>query len=126
MSPGEQVRVKLVADAAVTAIVSTRIYPSFMPQQTRPPALVLTVVDSLPQLSLVSVDETALTNARVQVDCYHRDYSMAHQLAEAVADCLDDMSDTDFQAVKLISRDLYDTELLVHRVSVDFSIWCGR
>lgn len=125
MSPGEKVKAKLAADAAVIAIVEDRIYPNVLPAEVQLPALVYFVVDSVPQSSMDGVASGALANARVQVDMYSRDYDEVHDLAEKVTDVVD-AERVSFTAWEIDTRDLWDVELQAHRVSRDFAIWAGR
>lgn len=67
----------LVADAAVAAIVGTRVYPVFLPQTGREPCIVFTVISDVRVRGLAGTLGAA--EARVQFDL------RAMRLADAVA-----------------------------------------
>lgn len=125
MSPGEAVRAALVANGTLMALVGGRIYAGRMPQNVTLPAVVYTGISNVPEETFESQPATVLSNARVQVDCYAARYEVAHQVAEVVDDVLSALSG-DMTASRLDSRDIYENETSLHRVSVDFSVWRGR
>lgn len=125
MSPTQAVREALAADAPVSAKVGARVYPLKMPKTSvEQPSIVVTTVSTDP---LSTFDALApLASSRVQVDCYARQLVDAHALAELVEDCLDALDDPRPRATKTDSRELFDDELQLHRVSLDFSVWMVR
>jgi hypothetical protein len=126
---GEQLVAKLTADSAVTALVSSRIFPNVLPQGSSLPAIVYTVVDDVPQRTLSGAVDELLHNSRVQIDCYARasaslgGYAGAHQLADAVNNVVGNLSDPTLNSTAADKRDLYDNETSYFRVSMDFSVW---
>lgn len=116
-------RACLAADATVTALVGTRIYPLVMPQDATRPAIVLTVVSEVPENSFDGTAETRLTASRVQVDCYAATYLEAHEVATAVDNVLANLRRPDLSAERDSMTDDWDDEVQVHRVSMDFSVW---
>lgn len=127
MSPGQAVRDVLLADARVTAKVVDRIFPLRIPQtSTKFPAIVFVVVSTNVQETFDTVADAALSDSRVQIDCYAREYDDAQELAEAVDDVLTELDDQDMRVVKLDTRDLYEDDTRLHHVSADFSVWRGR
>lgn len=126
MSPGQAVREALKNSAAVQAIAAARVYPSKLPPNAILPAAVYTLVDSVPQSSFDTPDADALKQARVQIDSYAKDYDLAHELAKAISRYLTELTTGDL-VVELATagRDLFDEELLAHRVVVDFWVWSG-
>lgn len=114
---------KLQADAVVTSLVVQRIYPVLLIEGAALPAIVLFVVDDVPENSLTGRAELVAANARVQVDCYARHYKQAQQVGEAVKAVLGNLQAPELGAWWLASRDLYDNVTQYHRVSMDFGVW---
>ncbi len=123
MTTGEAIRAVLVADAAVAALVGADVFPALMPQGTQPPAIVYSVISSVPENSLTGTASTRLSQFRVQVDCYAKTYLEAHAVAEAVDSVLDAQSSPNLSIWRESSRDDYDNEAELHRVSMDFGVW---
>lgn len=118
----EMIRAELVASQAVTDLVGQRIFPNLAPQGEVPPFVVLTVPSEVPANSFTSTPADVLRQATVQVDCYAKTYLVAHQLADAVDAVVGDLSRPGLSAVREVSRDLYDDEAQLHRVSTDFAV----
>lgn len=71
-------------DAAVTAIVGTRIYPVMLPQQQPTPAIVYEIISS-PRMGVIDArDATHLTRTRVQINLLSADYYTLRTLRDAV------------------------------------------
>ncbi len=119
---GQRVFALLMADAAVVALVATRIYPGRAAQNPVPPFAVYAVVDELPQNSLQGYT-SKLTRARVQVDAYAKAYLDAQALATAICNVLSSQTGGALSSVQLSRRDLYEDANELHRVSCDFSTW---
>jgi len=77
----------LAADATVTAICSTRIYPLTIPQGADLPAVRITTVANEPFDTKTGA--STLDAIRVQIDCYAKSMLTAQQLEEEVRDALD-------------------------------------
>lgn len=78
--------------SAVTAIVSTKIYPVQAPQGTVAPFLVYGVISSIPTNTKDRISE--IDTMRVQVDCYQKTYQDCETLASAVRLALDNATGT--------------------------------
>jgi hypothetical protein len=127
VSPAEAVRELLVTVTGITTTVGTRIYPVVAPPQTPPPFVVVTQITEDVTASFDASDASTLRAGRVQVDFYAKQYDRAHLLAEAAEDALEAADEVDgLRAFKLDSRDLFEAETLLHRVSMDFNVWFGR
>lgn len=122
MTAGEAVVALLAADSAVVAIVGARMYPNVAPQGAAAPFLVYQVISDVPENSLAD-NSPRLSSIRLQVDCYSPRYLQAHALAEAVEAKLVAASTPDFSAWRDTTRDLFDAEAQMHRVSTDFAVW---
>lgn len=79
---GRGVRTYLAAQAAVSSLVGTRIYPDALPQDATRPALVFTVISSVGEHHLTAA--AGIARAIVQIDCYADTRLAANALSEAV------------------------------------------
>ena len=129
----------LCGDAALVALISTRIYPQVAPQNVpddeMPSHVVYQVVSSIPERHLKGPGAPTVT--RMQVDCYARVYSDAKAIARAIRECADGYRGTitsplgdgtlELRSVKLEdARDGYEyttPESGWHRVSLDYMVW---
>lgn len=119
MTIGEDVYSELSGDAGLTALVGTRIYPQWLPQDTTLPAVTFAQVSENPQNTIGG--ELALKNHQYQFDVFASSYSSAQAVAAALNTAVAGASA--FEAYRLTQQDLYEPQTEVHRVSVDFSIW---
>ena len=87
MALGAAIRDILIADAAVLALVSNRIYPNQVKQNEAYPHLVYNLVGNTPTDTKDS--GRFFDNTRVQVDCYAIDYGDCEDLADKVRTALD-------------------------------------
>ena len=128
----------LAADAGVSALVSSRIYPLVIPETvyteaTKKPCLVYSVDGKSRQVRYSGTD--TLVAASVQIDCYARTYLASQQLAEAVRSAMVDYSGTwtgssspqtsnRVQSIFIQSEfDMLDPEPGLYRVSQQYTIW---
>ncbi len=127
MNTIEAIRAVLIADATVTGLVAARIHANVAPQANAkavPVAYVICqVISDVPQSSFEGQPSTTLRNARVQIDCYAPTYTVAQSVAEAIDAALSASASPDLACWRESSRDLYDNETQLHRVSVDMSVW---
>lgn len=129
MSHITAIRTELAANAAVTALVDTRIYGSKAPHKrdrADGPFVVLTLVSAVPDATHSGLPSELMEDARVQVDCYSDDYDEAEDVFAAVDDVLGALARPDFAAVRDTRRDLWEDETHLHRVSVDYLVLRGR
>lgn len=123
----------LSGDAAVSAIVGTRIYPNILPPPPTGSTIALPAVryqvifDS--GVHTLTRDAVTLYKMILQIDCYAASNQAAHQLKEAVRAALDDFqgilsSTTEIDACELTdARDEFDELPRTHRVLMEFLIW---
>lgn len=123
MTPGPDVREKLLANAAVVALIGDRIYANVAPQGAAVPRVVFTVISNIPENSFTGTAETRITSARLQLDCYAKRYDAAHELADAVDLVVANLGLTDLSALREDARDLYENETQLYRVSIDYIVW---
>lgn len=120
---GSAIQALLVADPTVAALVGARVYPSLMPQGVSKPAVVFQVISDVPQTTFDGDSSTTLVNALLQIDSYGKTYLEAHAVADAVDAVVSALSSPDLSATREVSRDLYDNEAQLHRVSAEYSCW---
>ena len=130
MTLGETIRSLLVADATLSGLVGTRIYPNEMPEGVTLPAVVYQVISDVPENSFTGQTSTDIKTARLQVDSYARAigtvgaYAQAHAVAAAIENVIGNLSSADLSAnVNDAGRDLYDNVTQYHRVQQDFIVW---
>lgn len=109
--------------AAITTYVgassAARIYPVDLPQDPTLPAMSYQRISSQPQTSMGGF--CGLDNPRIQIDCWATSYSAVKELAEAVRDAM--MSASAFNALEISDQDLFEPDVEIYRVSIDFSCW---
>ena len=120
----------LLADSGLSALVSTRVHPGSLPQDSALPAVVVNRISGAPQYD--DKGETGLNEARIQLDCWAGTYSLAKLVARAVIARLSAfdgaVGTTVFVHIMLESeRDTRETggNAAEHlfRTSLDFNIW---
>lgn len=122
-TPLEAVRAALLADPTVTGLLAQRIYPLVAAQGSALPMLVLTVVSEVPQNSLTGMVETRALECRLQVDAYADSYLGAHQVANAAAAVIGNLTAPTLSAQRDSAQDLYDDESSLYRVMTEFVVW---
>jgi hypothetical protein len=125
MSPGAQVAAALANAPAVTTLAGSRIFPMRMPPTTTFPAVVYTGIERLSMAGFSTGTAGTLKQSRVQVDSYAKTYDDAHELDDAIADYLTALEGASASITVEFagSRDLYENDTQLHRVSTDFIVW---
>ena len=85
-NPSKAIHYKLANTAAVTAVVSTRIYQMRVMQGAEYPAIMIQKISDVP---FSGKDGNEYFRARVQVNSYAENYNDANSLAKLVMDALD-------------------------------------
>lgn len=120
MTPIEQTLYTVLStNVAVAALVSTRIYPLLMPQNTAMPCVVYQRISSVPVTSING--DSGLDSVRIQVSCWAGTFAGAKGLASAVRSAVDGSSL--LKSVTLMEMDDIDNETRNFRSMIDFSIW---
>jgi len=109
----------LSGDAAIAALVGTRIFPGLMPAATTMPAIVWQRIAGHDESALSG--HSGLENARVQVSVWAKTRLAARTLAGLTKLAL--VNDATLRATVLMDMDDYDPDSKDYRVTVDFSIW---
>ena len=123
-SLGEAIFSALTGYPALSALIGTRAYPNWLPQEETLPALVYTVISNVPASSMTTTVADMLKNARVQVDAYAKTYKDVQLVAAGVQAALDLSEPSPALSAELLNaRDLFDDETQLHRVTMDFTVW---
>lgn len=119
----------LLADAAVAALVGTRVWPARLPQTATLPAVVFQRVATVPSSPALS-NPVGPTRARVQMSCWATTFGGARELGDAVMHALNGWSGTtggeQAHLVRLVNwLDDYDPGPPEprHRVIADFYVF---
>lgn len=123
MSLGKSIYALLTAASPVTAIVSTRIYPSRIPQIKIFPAIAYMQLARVPTNQKDSV--SGFDKVDFDIDCFAKTYEQVNDLAAKVRTALDRQSITS-QGVNITTivfvaeNDGYDNEIEVFQKSLQF------
>ena len=115
----EAVRSILAANAGVSALVGTRIYPAVLPLDCTLPALSFSKIsNAYKQIAGVP---------RFQISCWTEDYLQCQTLKQAVETALDGYSGTVgtitiIRIIPLDAPDLYEQEPGVYHIPYDFKV----
>jgi hypothetical protein len=128
--PGKAIYGILSATAAVTALVSTRIYPNNVPQNVIMPYISYTIVSTEPTVTKDVI--SPLDTIRISLDIYSVNYDTSQQIGAAVRKALDGYKGTiNLQAVQRITFDgqgdgEYEPELNVYWQNQDYTMRLKR
>jgi putative heme degradation protein len=123
----EAIRTRLTSVSAVTALVSTRIYPNVLPQSPTLPALVYQRIDEQRETAMSA--DPGVVRARMQVSAWATTFGAARNAAEEVRKALQryrgtpsgsgtEVLDVFIEDVRDMDAELVDGALL-YRVDVD-------
>lgn len=107
--------------ALITDITGSRIYPVLLPQGAAAafPAVTYQRVSADRVYSLSGY--STLENVRMQIDCWATSFETVKDLGDKMRQTVD--TATAFASNLLSDQDLYEDEVGVYRVSMDFSLW---
>jgi hypothetical protein len=112
----------------VTALVSTRIYPSDLPQQIAVPAIVYRHIDTVDRPTIHGDGGAQLVQSRISVIALANDYSAIKAIHEAVKDALryqyGVIAGVQVATITrdIVGPDLFDPDLERHEQGVDYLI----
>jgi hypothetical protein len=109
----------LAGTVGVSNLVGARIYPATLPQNPTLPAITYMRVTSGPVYSITGY--SGLDNPHMQIDCWASTYSAAKALRAAVLTAIDGA--TTLKGVLISDQDMYEDDVMIYRVSMDFSLW---
>lgn len=104
--------------AVLSALVAGRCYPMTAPDRTERPYIVYQVISNVPENTLDGADGTE--NRRVQVDVWGKSYGESKTLELLVKSAMEAAS---FINILMVSRDSFESETQLYRVSIDYSVW---
>jgi hypothetical protein len=124
IAPG--IRTALLADGTVTAVVSTRVYFTMLPQEPTYPAITLQLISGDPHNALNSLP--ALVWSRVRANSWGKTFGAANALALQVEAALNGQTATVTglvirSCVADGMRSFYEPAVEAHYASQDYRIW---
>lgn len=121
----------LTADAGVSALVSTKVYPVRAPQTTTAPYITWHVINSEPfgtKKSATDNGQSKVDRFSLQINCFATDYTQTTNIGEAVRDAIDRVADQTISGVAINGVDYngehddYDDEVNLHFKILEYSI----
>lgn len=110
----------ITADAGVSAIVGSRVYPLRAPQNVTKPYITFQRILTNP---VSSIDGNLNTvRARLQIDCWADTYAAVRGLYTAVKAYLNSSPAGLAATLLLEARDFYEDDTRLYRVSIDAAI----
>ena len=122
----QDLRTYLLAQAPVSALIGTRIFPLRLPQGVTLPAVTYQRISGVPVISHDGASD--LARARIQVDCWAASYAAMAGLAMAIRTALSGyrgpMGNNGATAARVINQiDLSEPEPALWRRMIDVAIW---
>lgn len=123
MTLEEKIYSVLSGDAAVSAIVGSRIYPERAPQTPQLPLVTYSRVSTSFVHTMVS--DASTRRARVQITCWAPSYAAMRDLSDKVILALRDYSGGPIVRAFLENEgpDLFDADLQAYGRVLEFGIW---
>jgi hypothetical protein len=109
----------LNADASFTALVGSRVYPLFRPQDGPLPAVVYQRLSTNPENSLLGFSH--LDQVRIQFECFAKTVLEAKTLANVLRTAID--AAPSLKATCVYVADDIDADTRNFRVFVDYNFW---
>lgn len=103
----------------ITKSISTRIYPSVVPDETKYPCISYSRVSDVREYHLSGYAN--LENPRIQIDVWAETYKESKDISSAIHTAM--QTAPDFKAILIDDSDMYEPDALLYRVSMDFSCW---
>jgi hypothetical protein len=119
MSVEEKIFSLLTTSTTITATMGNRVYPVRAPQNVASPYAVYQRISGGQQNGLSGY--LTLENPRIQIDVYSTSYSQVKTLSESVQTQM--ATSTAFKNTLINDSDLFEDELNVYRITMDFSCW---
>ena len=104
--------------AALTALISDRIYPMMMPQDPVLPSVTYQRISNMPVNALSGA--CGLDKPIIQIDCWSTTYAGVKALGDTVRKAL---AAGPYFSLQLSDEDIYEPGTEIYRVSMDFSCW---
>jgi hypothetical protein len=130
MSLREDIHTRMSNYANLTALVSTRIYHSILPQNTPYPAVTYQTISGGEQIHTMNSDAGHPAHPRIQVSSWGLTQESAENVAAQVSACLKDFSGAmGNSTVQRIFQEtsepiyIYSIEAKIYQVIHDFTVW---
>lgn len=123
MSFQSELRSFLLADATISSLVGTRIYPSVLPAGAALPAVVYFRVGGRTEHKPLKAQTVRTRNFTIQVQAIATKYDEADALEEAIFARLNETSSTIAPRPLGETQDLYDEQTRQYITTSDYSIW---
>jgi len=104
--------------ATLQGLVGGRMYPLVAPDSPTAPCIVYQNIANTPEVTLAN--GIPINNTRMQIDCYDSTYAAVKTLAAAVQAA---MAMAAFTNVPKMSQDLYEPDVKLFRMQMDYSVW---
>jgi len=122
MSLAVVLRATLIADDAVLALVSTRVYWVKLPQRPTYPAVTLELISGDPNNAVDKL--SALKWARVRINVWHTKHEGAYDTAQVIETALNGKKFTKLRSIVAGGlRDFFEPAVDAYYLTQDFSIW---
>lgn len=115
----EKIFTLLTATTTITDIMGNKLYPVRAPQAVKMPYGVYQRISGGQQNGLSGY--LTLENPRMQIDIYSTSYSQVKTLAENIHTQME--TSTGFKNTLISDSDLFEDELNVYRITMDYSCW---
>lgn len=115
----EDIVAALNANAAFSALVGTRLFPLFRPQNSPLPSVAYQRVSTAPENSLLGFSN--LEQVRIQFECFAKTVLEAKTLASVLRTAID--AAPSLKATCVYVADDIDAETRNFRVFVDYNFW---
>jgi Protein of unknown function (DUF3168) len=99
-------------------LVNGASFPNLAAQDAVPPYIVYQRIVSITHNNLQGPSD--LQNTRIQIDAYAKTYAQVQLLAAEIRQA---MQGAGFINLQISEQDFFETEVRLHRVSLDYSIW---
>ena len=103
---------------ALSSLAGGRVYPMIAPDSPTKPFIIYQNIANTPEVTLAN--GVPINNTRMQIDCYDKTYAAVKALAAAVQAAL---VAAPFTNIPLMNQDLYEQEVKLYRVQLDYSLW---
>lgn len=113
---------ELTGNAPLAAVVSTGIYPNYIPQNVDNPVIRYSIIEGDPMIGLSGNDST-LRNYEIQFDIWTdlEQYKQGKEIAALLHAAITGAST--FTAVRLTQRDEFDSDNRENRIILTYSVW---
>jgi hypothetical protein len=103
---------------ALSGLAGGRVYPLTAPDSPTKPFIIYQNIANTPEVTLAN--GVPINNTRMQIDCYDKTYAAVKALAVSVQAA---MAAASFTNVPLMNQDLYEQDVKLYRVQLDYSLW---